>query len=67
MTAGTLACNRAMLSVAGRSGMAREGVRRAQELVDGEPTDIVHFARFAPVAPQRGGAAADRVAAVATP
>lgn len=67
VTAGTLACNRAMLSVAERSGMAREGVRRAQELVDGEPTDIVHFARFAPVAAQRDAAAADRAAAVAAP
>lgn len=53
LTAGTLACNRAMLSVAERSGMAREGVRRAQELVDGEPTDIVYFGRFAPVPRER--------------
>lgn len=48
VTAGTLACNRSMLAVAERSGMRREGVRRAQELVDGVPTDIVHYARFAP-------------------
>lgn len=48
VTAGTLACNRSMLAVAERSGMRREGVRRAQELVDGTPTDIVHYARFAP-------------------
>ncbi len=48
VTAGTLACNRSMLAVAERSGMRREGMRRAQELVDGTPTDIVHFARFAP-------------------
>jgi len=47
VTAGTLACNRSMLAVAERSGMQREGVRRAQELVDGVPTDIVHFARCA--------------------
>ena len=47
VTAGTLACNRAMLAVAERSGMVREAVRRAQELVDGVPTDIVYFARFA--------------------
>lgn len=51
VTAGTLACNRAMLAVAERSGMQREGVRRAQEVVDGVPTDIVHFARFASSAP----------------
>lgn len=50
LTAGTLSSNRAMLAVAERSGMQREGVRRAQELVDGVPTDIVHFARFAQVA-----------------
>jgi RimJ/RimL family protein N-acetyltransferase len=48
VTAGTLACNRSMLAVAERSGMRREGVRRAQELVEGALTDIVHFARFAP-------------------
>ncbi|MBI5716563.1 MAG: GNAT family N-acetyltransferase [Burkholderiales bacterium] len=47
LTAGTLACNRAMLTVAERSGMQREGVRRAQEMIDGVPTDIVQFARFA--------------------
>lgn len=47
LTAGTLACNRAMLAVAERSGMQREGVRRAQEIVHCVPTDIVHFARFA--------------------
>jgi RimJ/RimL family protein N-acetyltransferase len=47
VTAGTLACNRAMLAVAERSGMQREGVRRAQEIVEGVATDIVHFARFA--------------------
>lgn len=47
VTAGTLAVNRAMLAVAERSGMQREGVRRAQEIVDGVPSDIVHFARFA--------------------
>lgn len=48
VTAGTLACNTSMLRVAERSGMQREGVRRAQEVIDGVPTDIVHFARFAP-------------------
>ena len=48
ITAGTLACNRAMLAVAERSGMQREGVRRAHEVVDGVPTDIVYFTRFAP-------------------
>jgi RimJ/RimL family protein N-acetyltransferase len=46
VTAGTLACNRSMLAVAEMSGMHREGTRRDQELVDGVPTDVVHFARF---------------------
>lgn len=46
LTAGTLACNRSMLAVAELSGMHREGVRRAQELVEGQPVDIVCFARF---------------------
>ena len=48
VTAGTLAANRSMLAVTELSGMRREGVRRAQELVEGVPTDIVYFARFAP-------------------
>lgn len=60
VTAGTLACNLAMISVAERSGMQREGVRAAQEVVAGVPADIVFFARFAtqplpqPQAQQRG-------------
>jgi RimJ/RimL family protein N-acetyltransferase len=48
LTAGTLECNLAMIAVAERSGMHCEGRRRAQEIVEGEPFDIVHFARFAP-------------------
>ncbi len=56
LTAGTLASNRAMLAVAERSGMQREGVRHAQELVDGVPIDIVQFARFAEVAHVAHGA-----------
>jgi RimJ/RimL family protein N-acetyltransferase len=47
VTAGTLACNRSMLAVAEFSGMHREGLRRAQELVDGVPTDVIYFARYA--------------------
>lgn len=54
LTAGTLACNRSMLAVAERSGMQREAVCRAQELVDGVPTDIIHFARFASLARAHG-------------
>jgi RimJ/RimL family protein N-acetyltransferase len=58
VTAGTLACNRSMLAVAERSGMQREGVRRAQEIVGGVPTDIVYFARFARGAAGHGSPAA---------
>jgi RimJ/RimL family protein N-acetyltransferase len=47
ITCGTLACNAAMRRLAERSGMELEAVRRAQELVDGRPEDIVHYARFA--------------------
>jgi RimJ/RimL family protein N-acetyltransferase len=47
VTCGTLACNEAMIRLAERSGMELEGRRAAQELVDGEPVDILYFARFA--------------------
>lgn len=46
VTAGTLAVNRPMIRLAERSGMLLEGVRREQELVDGQAIDIFHFARF---------------------
>lgn len=48
VTAGMLACNHGMRRIAERSGMQLEAVRRAQELVDGEPHDILYYARFAP-------------------
>jgi RimJ/RimL family protein N-acetyltransferase len=44
--AGTLRCNGAMLRIMERSGMQADGVRLGQELVDGQPQDILHFARF---------------------
>jgi [ribosomal protein S5]-alanine N-acetyltransferase len=47
LTCGTLAVNHAMLKIAARAGFHREAVRVGQELVDGQPTDIVYFARFA--------------------
>ena len=47
VTAGTLACNAAMLSLAVKSGMLPDGQRRKQELVDGVPHDILYFAKFA--------------------
>lgn len=45
-TAGTLACNKGMLRIMERSGMSPDGVRRAQEIVEGEPQDILYYARF---------------------
>lgn len=46
VTAGTLACNAPMIRLAERSGMELEGRRSGQELVDGEPVDILYFAHF---------------------
>ncbi|MEM7689136.1 MAG: GNAT family N-acetyltransferase [Pseudomonadota bacterium] len=46
VTAGCLAANAAMVRVMERSGMQPDGVRKAQELVDGAPVDIVHYATF---------------------
>lgn len=48
LTCGTLAGNRGMIRIAERSGMHLEGRRAAQELVESEPVDILHFARFVP-------------------
>ena len=47
VTAGALAGNRGMVRLMERSDMSLEGVRRAQEIVDGKPDDIVLYARFA--------------------
>ena len=47
VTAGTLSCNRGMVRLMERSGMVLEGTRRAQEIVDGEPHDILLYAKFA--------------------
>lgn len=46
LTAGTLACNVPMIRLAENSGMELEGRRRAQELVEGEPVDMLYFAKF---------------------
>jgi len=46
VTAGTLRCNRAMLTLMQRAGMHEEAVRKAQELVNGLPEDMIHYARF---------------------
>ncbi|MEL6529457.1 MAG: GNAT family N-acetyltransferase [Pseudomonadota bacterium] len=47
LTAGCLAANGGMVKLMERSGMVPDGIRKAQELVDGEPIDIVHYAKFA--------------------
>ncbi len=47
VTAGTLACNGAMLSLTAKSGMQPDGQRSKQELVDRVPHDILYFAKFA--------------------
>lgn len=47
LTAGTLVLNGAMVTLMERSGMTREAVRRDHEIVEGEPVDIVLYARFA--------------------
>lgn len=46
LTCGTLACNYPMRSIAERSGMFLEATRYAQEIVAGEPQDILYYARF---------------------
>ena len=46
LTAGTLACNYGMIKVMERSGMTLEAVRKAQEIVEGHPVDILYYAKF---------------------
>lgn len=46
LTAGTLACNYGMIKLMERSGMTLEAVRKAQELVDGKPVDMLHYSKF---------------------
>ncbi len=46
LTCGMLACNHGMVAIARRAGFVQEAVRRGQELVDGQPTDLLYFARF---------------------
>lgn len=45
VTAGALASNVPMIRLMERAGMVREAVRARQELMDGEPVDIVLYAR----------------------
>lgn len=46
ITGGTLRCNKAMVNIMISSGMQPDGIRIEQELVDGNPVDILHFAKF---------------------
>lgn len=46
ITAGTLALNKGMVRLLERSGMHLEATRYGQEVVDGQPADIVYYARF---------------------
>lgn len=46
LTGGTLACNHGMIKLMERSGMKLEAVRKAQEVVEGHPRDILYFAKF---------------------
>jgi ribosomal-protein-alanine N-acetyltransferase len=47
VTGGTLRCNTGMVCIMEQTGMSLEGVRSAQEIVEGTPQDVLYFARFA--------------------
>ncbi|MBN1548074.1 MAG: GNAT family N-acetyltransferase [Syntrophaceae bacterium] len=46
ITGGTLRCNIGMVRIMERSGMQQEAIRRFQEIVDGQPEDVLYYARF---------------------
>lgn len=46
VTAGTLSVNTGMIRIMEKTGMQHEATRRAQELVEGVPVDVVYYARF---------------------
>ena len=46
LTAGTLAVNHGMVSIMKRAGFELEATRRGQELLEGQPVDVVYYARF---------------------
>ncbi len=48
ITAGALRGNVGMVRIMERSGMLLEAERKQQELVDGEPQDLLYFAKFRP-------------------
>lgn len=46
VTAGTLAVNQGMVRIMEKAGMRHEATRRAQELLEGAPVDVVYYATF---------------------
>lgn len=48
ITAGTLSCNHSMRQLMIKSGMVADGIRKAQEVVEGQACDILYYARFNP-------------------
>ncbi len=46
LTAGAARTNLAMIRIMERFGMQLEAVRREQEIIEGEPVDLLYYARF---------------------
>ncbi len=46
VTGGTARTNQAMVRIMERSGMELEAVRKRQELIEGQPVDLLYYARF---------------------
>lgn len=46
VTGGTLRCNVGMARIMERAGMQLEAVRREQEIVEGQPQDVLYYAKF---------------------
>ena len=46
VTGGTARPNRAMIRIMEQSGMKLEAVRSRQELIDGQPVDLLYYSRF---------------------
>ena len=47
VTGGTARPNKGMVKIMEQSGMRLEAVRHQQELIDGQPVDLLYYARFA--------------------
>jgi ribosomal-protein-alanine N-acetyltransferase len=47
VTGGTARPNQAMVRIMEQSGMELEAVRACQELIEGQPVDLLYYARFA--------------------